>query len=116
MALKVATLFNYSNMSYQLKIYDNFHYMDENEAYMHGAFATYEDALHAAKKIVEDHIISNYKPGMSPSEMSANYKMFGEDPIIISEFRQDDERQFSAWTYAQEFAKRYFEEQTKKST
>ena len=90
--------------------------MDESEAYIHGTFATYEEALHTAKKIVEDHIISNYKPGMSPSEMSANYTMFGEDPIIINQFRQDDERKFSAWAYAREFAERYFEEQTKMSS
>ncbi len=50
---------------------------------------------------------------MTAVEMSANYTMFGEDPIIVSEPWQDDDRRFSAWDYAQEFANRYFEEHPK---
>ncbi len=102
-----------SKVIYRLKVYDNFHYMQEDETYMHGEFSTYEEALQAAKSIVQEHIIHNYKPGMSPTEMSANYTMFGEDPIIISEPWQDDNKKFSAWDYAFEFAERYHEERTK---
>ncbi len=46
-----------SRIVYKLKVYDNFHYMDEEEAYMHGEFDTYEEALKKAKSIVEEHII-----------------------------------------------------------
>ncbi|MEP6713681.1 MAG: hypothetical protein ABJA37_14740 [Ferruginibacter sp.] len=87
--------------------------MDEDETYMHGEFSTYEKALQAAKSIVEEHIIYNYKPGMSPTEMSANYTMFGEDPIIISEPQQVESEKFSAWDYAYEFTGKYHKERTK---
>lgn len=30
---------------FHLRVFDNYHYMDESEAYNHGAFDTYEDAL-----------------------------------------------------------------------
>ncbi len=100
-----------SKRMYRLKIYDNFHYMDEDETYMHGAFSSYEEALQEAKLIVENHIIHNYKPGMLPEAMSADYTMFGEDPVIVSELWQEHNRRFSAWNYTSEFAERYYEEQ-----
>ncbi len=37
-----------------LRVYDNFHYMDEFEVYNHGQYDTYEDALISAKAIVDD--------------------------------------------------------------
>ncbi len=98
-------------MSYQLKIYDNFHYMDEEETYLHGQFATYEEALKAAKNIVEEHFKFNYKPGITESEMTANYTMFGEDPIIIN--ASGEVQKFSAWKYAEKYARSYYEKMKK---
>ncbi|MFN4762350.1 hypothetical protein ACKGJN_04435 [Gillisia sp. Q332] len=39
---------------FHLRVYDNFHYMDESEVYNHGQYDTYEAALIAAKAIVDD--------------------------------------------------------------
>ena len=99
---------------YQLKIYDNFNYMDESATYLHGRYGSYEEALEKAQAIVEEHIIHNYKPGMTVADMTANYTMFGEDPVIICDSPKKDNRNFSAWTYADEFAKKYYEQKTKK--
>ena len=39
-------------MKYHLRVYDNYHYGDESEAYNHGAYNTYEKAESAAKAIM----------------------------------------------------------------
>ena len=89
---------------YQLKIYDNFHYLDESEAYETGEFETYDEALNAAKKIVDDFLIHNWKPGMTESELIDQYTSFGEDPMIIP-VEHDKYERFSAWEYAKTSAK-----------
>ena len=84
---------------YQLRIYDNFHYMDESEAYDTGEFETYEEALNAAKKIVDDFLMHNWEPGITESELIDQYTSFGEDPDIIP-VEHDKHERFSAWEYA----------------
>jgi guanosine-3',5'-bis(diphosphate) 3'-pyrophosphohydrolase len=84
---------------YQLRIYDNFHYMDESETYNSGDFETYDEALNAAKKIVDDFLIHNWKPGMTESELYDQYTSFGEDPMIIP-VEHDKHEKFSALDYA----------------
>jgi hypothetical protein len=79
-----------------VRVWDNFHYMDEGEAYDAGTFATYEEALAAAKRIVE----------LSVAEFDYDYEkyvFFGEDPGIIGEPKGE---LFSA----REYAKRVCEE------
>ena len=39
-------------MKYYLKVYDNYHHADESEAYKHGQYETYAEALSAAKEQV----------------------------------------------------------------
>ena len=94
-------------MAYKLKIYDNLHYMDDEEAYLHGSFNSYEAALAAAKKIVEEFINSNYEKGFKPEDLTSQYKMFGEDPVVINPL--GEVQKFSAWNYAEEYAKSYCE-------
>lgn len=72
-------------MSYQVFVDDNYHYMDEDERYKLGDFATYEEALNACKKIVDEYLQSSYKDGMKADELYAEYTMFGEDPFITGE-------------------------------
>lgn len=64
-----------------------------------GGCETYEEALAAAKKIVEDYVRGACKQGMSPQELLSSYRMFGEDPYIIPD---DSEPKFSGWDYAEE--------------
>ena len=45
--------------SYQVFVDDNYHYMDEDERYKHGDFATFEEALTACKTIVDEYLQEN---------------------------------------------------------
>jgi hypothetical protein len=87
-------------MPFDVYIDDNFHYMDESERVHRGSFETYEEALAAARRIVEESVRENWAAGRSGEEIYRRYQMFGDDPFIIPG------RGFSAWSYAREFAER----------
>lgn len=69
--------------NFHLRVYDNFHYMDEAEAYDHGNYETYEDALIAAQAIVDEFFEHNWKKGITPDDLIGQYSLYGEDPIIL---------------------------------
>jgi len=52
-------------MRYRVLVDDNFHYMDESERYELGKFKTLEAAVAACKRIVDEFLISNYRPDMT---------------------------------------------------
>lgn len=83
-------------MIYKVFVDDNYHYMDKDKRYTHGEFETLEAAVEAAKKIVDDGLLSDYQAGMSASTLYSQYTMFGEDPWISGPGQSD----FSAWEYA----------------
>jgi hypothetical protein len=84
-------------MSYRLLIDDNFHYMDADHRYEHGVFETKEEAIAAAKAIVDEFLTLNHEPGMTAEELYHAYTGFGDDPFIVGpEYRV----LFSAWDYA----------------
>lgn len=88
-------------MKYHLRVYDNFHYMDESEAYNLGQYETYEDAIVVAKAIVDDFFVHNWKSGVEAKYLLEQYYQFGEDPIILPN-EPGENLSFSARTYAQE--------------
>ena len=88
---------------FHLRVYDNFHYMEESEAYNHGAYDTYDDALIAAKAIVDEFLKHNWKRGITPDQLMGLYCLYGEDPIILPNEHGKHER-FSARTYANKIA------------
>lgn len=73
--------------------------MDESEAYDHGEYDTYEDALIAAKAIVDDFFKHNWQTGITPEALIGQYCLYGEDPIILPDEPGEFER-FSARIYA----------------
>ena len=89
---------------YRVVVADNFHYMDEDEWWTYGTFATPDEAIAAAKRIV-DQCLDEYPPESSASDRYTHYQMFGDDPFIVVE---DDGKspgepvKFSAWDYARE--------------
>ena len=89
-------------MSYYLKVYDNFHYMDEDETYFVKGIGTAEEALRTARGMVESFFLENWKPGVDYSTVNAMYTMYGLDPVICSDSGEDVK--FSAWKYAGEIA------------
>jgi hypothetical protein len=84
-------------MKYTVFVDDNYHYMDKEARTTHGEFETLEAAVDAAKKIVDDGLLHNYRPGMSAEALYGQYTMFGDDPWIAGA----ETKPFSAWEYAQ---------------
>lgn len=84
--------------TYTVMVDDNYHYMDEGERYTHGRFATAEEAVTAARKIVDEYLARTHTPGMTAAALYSSYKSFGEDPFIVA---PGESVQFSAWDYAE---------------
>lgn len=85
-------------MKYELYVDDNYYYLDEDERYKAGEFDTIDDAITAAKKIVDDFLLSIYqkRPYISPAELYAAYKQSGEDPWIHPTYSD-----YNSWDYAE---------------
>jgi hypothetical protein len=86
--------------AYNVRVYDNYHYMDEDEAYDLGPFETAEEALEVARQIVRESVRSMAEGCTTVDEVMSQYKSFGDDPVVIG----SPSVQFSAWSYAQAFA------------
>lgn len=80
---------------YTVLVDDNYHYMNEEYRYTLGVFDTKEEALQAAKSIVDSFLLEYYKPGTTAESLYNGYVGFGEDPWGSG-------LGFSAWTYAKQ--------------
>jgi len=85
-------------MAFKVHVDDNFHYMDESERYEKGTYDSYDSAVAACKKIVDDNLLAAYKPGMSAKKLYEGYVCFGDDPWITP--TPEESEDFSAWEYA----------------
>lgn len=90
-------------MKYRLVVYDNFHYMDDDEPYQKGEYETYELALADAKAMVESFLEFNWKTGMTPDQLIDVFNDFGEEPTIIPR-NNDNGEIFSARKYVKDIA------------
>lgn len=88
-------------MPYTVMVGDNARDETQRERYILGEFATFEDAITACKRIVDDYLLSTYKPGMTAAKLAESYKNFGEDPWIVDY----GDGAFSAWSYAEQRCK-----------
>jgi hypothetical protein len=86
-------------MKYTVFVDDNFHYTDEAERYTLGEFDTAQEAVAAAKRIIDEFLDPAHEPWMTAEELYQGYTMFGEDPFIVPD---DPTGHFSAWNYAKE--------------
>jgi hypothetical protein len=68
---------------FQVHVADNFHYMDDDEIYIWGSYATYDAALKVCKEIVLKELLSEIKPGRTPKDLYKQYTSFGDDPFIV---------------------------------
>lgn len=82
---------------FELRVADNFHYADPDETYTQGRYATYPEAVAAARRLVEASHAEAHQPGMAAAALFAAYTMFGDDPFVIPEPAGEH---FSAWEYA----------------
>jgi hypothetical protein len=83
---------------YNVWVYDNFHYMDEDDRDLAGAFADCAAAVVCCQGIVEASLRALYRPGMAAKELFEQYTSFGDDASISS---PDRTCTFSAWTFAE---------------
>lgn len=91
-------------MPFIVEVRDNFHYMDESENYTKGKYDNYEEALEVCQNIVDQCMESLDEVGMTKEYLYEQYKMFGDDPFIISEGDCNlVEEAFSAWDYAKTY-------------
>ena len=74
---------------FELFVDDNFHFMDEDERYKSGSFDTYEEAVVAAKAIVDSFLENHYEPGMTAESLYKGYSMYGEDPFIVGDLGKE---------------------------
>ena len=84
-------------MAFTVFVDDNFHYQDEDEREVHGVYGSYEEALAAARAIVEKSVRNQFRPGMTALNLWDRYRDFGDDPYIRPE---PEGQRFSAWDYA----------------
>lgn len=84
---------------YTVFVDDNFHFMDISERYCCGNFDTEEEALVCARSIVDDSL-TNAENHTEAEDAIEQYKMFGEDPWIVSPSGADKSPSFSSWAYA----------------
>jgi hypothetical protein len=87
-------------MPYHMFVDDNFHYMDRSYRSGPVMFLRVDEALAAARQIVDRFLAENHVPGMAADTLYGQYTMFVEDPFIVA--LDGPEVQFSAWSYAKE--------------
>ncbi len=86
-----------AGLPFEVLVDDNFHYMDKDERWRLGAFATLEAARQACIALVEECLSDYYQAGLEAEELYSQYRMFGDDPFILG---PGEPGKFSAWTYA----------------
>lgn len=86
-------------MPFVVRVADNFHYMNEDETFDEGTYETAEQALEAARRIVDrdlEHILSR---AQAADDLYELYIMFGSDPYVVP-IGVTRPVLWSAWDYA----------------
>jgi len=91
------------DMSYYLRIYDNFHYGDEDDFDESGGFETLEEAIAEAKKIVKNGILHSWQTETKVENLMKDWWDFGTDASIRSNDGNHQRIIFSARNYAEQF-------------
>jgi hypothetical protein len=78
---------------FTLRVYDNFHFMDEDESYLAGSFDTEMEAVLKAKNIIDGFVEDQFQPGMTTEALYHLFCTFGEAPVVLPSG-------FSPWGYA----------------
>ena len=90
-----------STHKYSVYVDDNFHYMEEEERYKLGDFATLDEAIAACKRLVDAFLKDETTRDSPAAERYQQYTNFGPDPFIVSDDPAAAEQRFSAWSYAE---------------
>lgn len=87
-------------MPYKVYVTDNYAAMDDSGEYQLGIYETADEAVDAAKKVVDDPLISRYEKGMNANQLYKRFAMFGEVPNIVSLPPATENLSFCARQYA----------------
>lgn len=89
---------------YQVQVDDNFHFMREDERWVLGNFATFEEALAAAKQLVME-FFKGADAKKSAEDLYDGFIAVGDDPFIVPYGgAPQPEEHFSAWDYAKHYS------------
>jgi hypothetical protein len=69
---------------YKVMVDDNFHYMEEDERREFGTFDTAEAAIAACRKLVDESLAEEYRPGMTATQLYDRYTSFGDEPFVVA--------------------------------
>ena len=58
--------------------------MEEDERWEYGTFATAEEAIVACRKLMDDSLAEEYRPGMAATQLYDRYTSFGEEPFVVA--------------------------------
>ncbi len=94
-------------MTFEVLIDDNAHYQDETERRKQGEYDSYEEALAAAKSIVDGFLLQHRAQYQKASMLFNVYCQYGEDPFILPD---DQQERFSARDYARQRCQQLFDE------
>jgi hypothetical protein len=83
-------------MTYTVFIEEMSRYQSEDGRYKHGEFETYESAVAACMKIVDEFLEKSLEGDMGAADLFRAWSLFGEDPYIVP----DQDPGFSAMDYA----------------
>jgi hypothetical protein len=92
----------FQKAAFEVIVAENAHYMDEREYWTAGSFDTFEEAVAAAKRIVDTSLDEAFKAGGSAKEFYDHYLHWGCDPFIKGIGGGQGGGKFSAWDYAKE--------------
>jgi hypothetical protein len=90
-----------SEYTYTVYVDDNFHYMDEDERYKLGDFASLDEAIAACKRVVDTFLEDETSVESPAAERYRQYTSFGPDPFVKTDDPTAVEQRFSAWGYAE---------------
>lgn len=82
-----------------VRIAENSSYLDQSGAYAYGEFSTWEEALTAARAVVDRCLAESHRPGMTAETLFMHYTTFGDDVFIVPVPAGES---FSGWDYARE--------------
>lgn len=68
--------------SFTVHVDSNAHFMDEDERYTLGEYPTYEEALAAAKRLLNRDLDEHLQKGGAAQSWFDSYPMYGDDPWI----------------------------------
>ncbi len=91
-----------SKFSYSVYVDDNYSLPPDEERYKLGDFATFEKAVAACKRLVDEFLKIEVLSDKALAKRYEDYTHFGPDPFIVTDAPADLHPPFSAWSYAKE--------------